>query len=102
LLCVAGDPGKQCHASVPVEQVSLVLVGPFDRVEVDVADFIANEEFLRVHKNYRVAHGTASIGGGSKTNIRDWCGLLTVETWVGVQWTPECDPSVSTTNGENC
>jgi hypothetical protein len=102
LLRVAGDAREECHASMPVEQIPLILVRPFDRVEVDVADFIANEEFLGVHEDHRVTNGAASVGGRSKTNIRDWRRLLTVEAWVGVERTPERDPSVSTTDGKDC
>jgi hypothetical protein len=77
----------------------LILVRPFDRVKVNVPNFIADKKFFCIYKYHRVSYRAAAVGGRSKTNIRDWRRLLTVKTWVGIQWTPEGDPSISATNG---
>lgn len=73
---------------MPVEKVSLILIRPFDRVEVDVANFIADQEHLNVDELQRISHGAAVLCTGSKANTGDGCGLLIVETCIGLKWTP--------------
>lgn len=86
---------------MPVEEVPLILIRPFDRVEVDVADFIADQKLLRVDEGVGVAHRTAALCSGSKADVRDRCGLLAVETWIGIQWAPERDPAIASPDGED-
>lgn len=101
LLGVTADPCQQCHATVPVEEIPLILIRPFDRVEVDVANFIADQELFRVDEGVRVAHRTAALCSGSEADVRDRCGLFAVETWITIQRAPKRDSAIATPDGED-
>lgn len=101
LLGMTGDPCQQCHAAVPVKEVTLILIRPFNRVEVDVADFIADQKLLCVHGTITVSYRAATLCGGPEANVGDRCRLFAVETWFRIRRAPKGDSAVATPDGED-